>query len=194
MGKVTQRLTREDWILAGFRALTKGGLGAVRIEAVARDLATTKGSFYWHFKDLGDWRSAMLVYWEEEAFGQIVAGLETVPRGLARLQALTDIAATRGRDPAHGGVLAESALRDWARYEPEVAVAVRRVDAGRIRFVADCLGDAAGRDMEPQARLFYAAHLGLQALQGSAAEDARALHDLLAAMLRGDASEKAPQT
>ena len=44
MAKVTQRLTREDWILAGFRALSTSGTTALRVEPVARVLGTTKGS------------------------------------------------------------------------------------------------------------------------------------------------------
>ncbi len=187
MGNVTQRLTREDWILAGFRALTAGGAGALRVEAVARSLATTKGSFYWHFKDPADWRAAMLAYWEDAAFHQIVASLAPLPSGAARLQALAHIAATRGYDPSHGGNAAEPALRDWARYSPEVAVVVQRVDAGRIAFVAECLRGAAGngQDMTDGARLFYAAYLGLQALQGRPQEDEQAMLTLIAALAAG---------
>jgi AcrR family transcriptional regulator len=181
MGKVTQRLSREDWILAGFRALAAGGAGALRVEPVSRDLGATKGSFYWHFVDPADWRAAMLTYWEEAAFRGIVDGLQAVPAGRARLQALAQIAATRGHDPSHGGTAAEPALRDWARYAPDVAEAVRRVDAGRVAFVAECLRDTHGdgRDCAVQARLFYATYLGLQALQGVPEDDVAALLGLI---------------
>ena len=184
MDKVTQRLSREDWILAGFRALTAGGAGALRVEAVARDLGSTKGSFYWHFKDPADWRLAMLDYWEDAAFQGIVTELQALPAGRARLQALAQIAATRGHDPSHGGTAAEPALRDWAHYAPDVAKAVRRVDAGRVAFVAECLRDTHGdgRDCAVSARLFYAAYLGLQALQGAPEDDTAALLGLIALM------------
>ena len=184
MGKVTQRLSREDWILAGFRALAAGGAGALRVEPVSRDLGTTKGSFYWHFADAADWRGAMLAYWQEAAFSGIVAALQAVPAGGPRLRALAQIAATRGRDPAHGGTAAEPALREWARYAPDVAEAVRRVDAGRVAFVAECLRDmhGDGRDCVVSARLFYAAYLGLQALHGAPDDDVAALFCLIALM------------
>ncbi len=184
MGKVTQRLTREDWILAGFRALAAGGVGALRVETVARDLAATKGSFYWHFADPADWRKAMLDYWEDAAFRQIIAGLEPLPRGLARLQALAKIATTKNHDPMHGGSGAEPALREWARFAPDVALVVRRVDAGRIAYLDDCLRDVApkNQDTSLEARMVYAALLGLQTLQGNAADDARTLARLIAAL------------
>jgi AcrR family transcriptional regulator len=181
MVKVTQRLTREDWILAGYRALAAGGVAALRVEPVARALATTKGSFYWHFADPADWRSAMLDYWEEVAFRRIIAALEPVPPGLPRLHALARVAAVSGRDPSHGGAAAEPALREWARYAPDVAVVVRRVDAGRIAYVTACLQDipAPAQDRSSQARQFYATVLGLQALQGEPEQDAADLIDLV---------------
>jgi hypothetical protein len=144
----------------------------------------TKGSFYWHFVDPADWRAAMLAYWEEAAFSGIVVTLQSVPEGGPRLRALAQIAGTRGHDPSHGGTAAEPALRDWARYAPDVAKAVRRVDAGRVAFVADCLRDmhGDGRDCAIPARLFYAAYLGLQALQGSPEDDVAVLLGLIALM------------
>jgi AcrR family transcriptional regulator len=177
MGKLTQRLGREDWILAGFRALTAGGVGALRVEAIARDLGATKGSFYWHFSDPADWREAMLDYWEDRAFRRILTALEPVPEGLPRLRALVAIATALEYDPAHGGAAAEPALREWARFAPDIAIIVARVDAGRMAFVVQCF-TAAGSDANAaarKARLFYAALLGLGALRGSPAEDADAM-------------------
>ncbi len=182
---MTQRLSREDWILAGFRALTVGGVGALRVEAVARDLGTTKGSFYWHFSDPADWRTSMLDYWEDTAFRQIIAALEPLAPGLPRLQALVQIATTMNHDPSHGGAAAEPALRDWARYALDVAEVVRRVDAGRIAYVKDCLRDTARDDDEAiwQAHLIYAALLGLQILPASPGNDAQTLAKLIALLI-----------
>jgi AcrR family transcriptional regulator len=186
MGKTASRLTREDWILAGFRAVTAGGAGALRVEPVARDLGATKGSFYWHFADPADWRAAMLRYWEEEAYLKVIADLAELPRGMARLTALTGRAVAGQRDPAHGGRAAEPALRDWARYAPDVAEVVARVDAGRIAFLTECLADVRGGGPEARTagRAVYAAYLGLQSLQGSEADDQAALMALVAALGR----------
>jgi AcrR family transcriptional regulator len=185
MDKMTQRLSREDWILAGFRALTAGGAAALRVEPVARALKTTKGSFYWHFADPADWRKSMLSYWEDVAFRQIIAKLEPLPQGMARLQALARIATTTGHDPSHGGQAAEPALRDWARYAPDVAEVLRRVDAGRIAYVQDCLEASCVKDRDTAltARLIYAALVGLQTLQGDPAQDERVLLRLIDALI-----------
>ncbi|MEO8531145.1 MAG: TetR/AcrR family transcriptional regulator [Deltaproteobacteria bacterium] len=156
------RLTREDWIAAGFRALVRGGHVALRVEPVARDVGATKGSFYWHFADPSDWHLGMLTHWSERALINVITAMDALPPGEARLRGVIDWATT-ARDPLDGGVLAEPALRDWARYDARVAEAVCKVDQARIDWLVDelttvgCPANAA--------RPFYAALIGLVALQ-----------------------------
>lgn len=186
MDKKSHRLCRQDWILAGFRNLVAGGPSALRVERVAKELSATKGSFYWHFEGPADWRDAMLAYWRQSALEDVVAALAGEPDGRSRLRALIRLASTMGRDPAHGGVLAEPALRAWAREDPIVAQSLREVDAARLDFLAACLAEAglAQEKAHPGARLIYAAHIGQQALGASADQDIddlnRLLDDLLA--------------
>lgn len=47
----TVQTPRSAWIDAALDAMAEGGLGAVRVEALARTLGVTKGGFYWHFTD-----------------------------------------------------------------------------------------------------------------------------------------------
>ncbi|MFD0204826.1 MULTISPECIES: TetR family transcriptional regulator [Saccharothrix] len=42
------RVTREDWMMAALRALARGGVAAVAVDALAGELDITRGSFYWH--------------------------------------------------------------------------------------------------------------------------------------------------
>ena len=69
----TVKLTRDDWLAAGFLALSRDGPTALRAEALARKLKTTKGSFYWHFADLPAFKQAMLTLWREKVAGEIIA-------------------------------------------------------------------------------------------------------------------------
>jgi AcrR family transcriptional regulator len=174
------RLSRDDWILAGFRALVTGGRDGLRVEPVARALGATKGSFYWHFTGPADWQAAMLGYWEEFAFTRIVDALQELPAGAARLRGVITLA-TESRDPSYGGVRGEPALRDWARYDAAVAASVARIDAARVGWLAGEL-TAAGADAG-LARGFYAALVGLQAMLVDAGATAAALNGLLDAML-----------
>jgi AcrR family transcriptional regulator len=174
------RLTRDDWILAGFRALAAGGRDALRVEPVARALGATKGSFYWHFTGPAEWQAAMRGYWEEFAFTRIVQALDGLPAGEARLRGVIGLA-TEARDPSYGGVQGEPALRDWARYDGDVAACVERIDAARVAWLASELV-AAGAD-GGLARVFYAALLGLQAMQVDAAGTVADLERLLDRLL-----------
>lgn len=177
------RLTRLDWVKAGFRALVRGGHGALRVEPVARDLGTSKGSFYWHFSDLAAWQAAMLEYWEEEGFRAVAAALDRLPQGRARLEALCRLVGAT--DEEVGGATAEPALRDWARWSDAAAASVRRVDAQRLAYVESCLAAEGCADSE-LARLFYAGFLGLQVLALSDGQPGeQALRRVLALIERG---------
>ena len=123
------RLTQTDWIAAGFRALTTRGPQALKAEPLARDLGTTKGSFYWHFKDVPAFQEQMLSHWEEEATQDIIVALDPIPTPAAKLRALSQLATTRQED--YSGVGAEPAIRAWARADKNVAAALARVDTTR---------------------------------------------------------------
>ena len=76
------RLDADAWIAAAFDALAEGGIDAVRVEPLAKSLAITKGSFYWHFADRRALIDAMLAAWTE---GRIAAiRQQAAERGAAR--------------------------------------------------------------------------------------------------------------
>jgi AcrR family transcriptional regulator len=161
------RLTREDWILAGFRALSRSGPSALKAEALARELKATKGSFYWHFKDVADFESAMLVYWRVQATEQVIASVaQNSGSPEEDLRSLLKIV-TGLRGEAHGGLRAESAIRQWAATNSRVAEARHEVDAARLNYLGS-LFVRAGFSRE-HAVLFsqamYAALIGLEYLE-----------------------------
>jgi AcrR family transcriptional regulator len=181
MDKKSQRLGRQDWILAGFRALAAGGLSALRVEPVARAIGASKGSFYWHFIGPADWRDAMLDFWQKAALSDVLVAVEHEPDARARLYQLIRIVSTMGRAADHGGVMAEPALRAWAQSDATVARAIADVDAARVQFLAQSLQEAKlpALDANVAARLIYAAHIGQQALGHAADQDIADLDDLL---------------
>ena len=50
----TTRLSASDWVDVGFTFLGDEGIQGIKIDRMAERLGVTKGSFYWHFKDLDD--------------------------------------------------------------------------------------------------------------------------------------------
>ena len=83
-----RRLGGQDWLLAGYRALVRQGPSGLKAEALARDLGTTKGSFYWHFADMTAFRAALLAYWVDRAYADVVAAVEVEATPAAKLHKL----------------------------------------------------------------------------------------------------------
>ena len=103
-----QRLNPEDWLGAGFRTLAARGPAALKAEVLARDLGTTKGSFYWHFKDVPTFRAQMLALWHARAVADIIEALADIADPKDRLRALGQTAARPAPDHP-GGARVEAA-------------------------------------------------------------------------------------
>jgi AcrR family transcriptional regulator len=180
------RLGRTDWVLAGYRALVRAGAGALKVEALAREMGTTKGSFYWHFKDMADLQAEMLAFWERLATAEITAAVQRSgldPRG--QLLLLADMVAVVP-GPELGGVAVEPALRDWGRTDTNARAALERVDRQRIVDLTGFLRAAGVAEAEATALLAYAAVIGLENLRMTTGAEMRGpLRALLERVLDG---------
>ena len=47
-------------------------------------MGVSRGSFYWHFADIGAFHAAILKHWSEVATEQVIAGLEATPKDRRR--------------------------------------------------------------------------------------------------------------
>jgi AcrR family transcriptional regulator len=148
-----------DWTVAGIAALAEGGIDAVRVERLAKQLGTSKGSFYWHFADRPALLLSMLDLWEHEGTADVIEHVAALTDPAERLRRVTIEALearTRGIDVAQ----AEAALRSWAGQDPAVATRVVRVEQARIAFLAGELS-ALGYDGASATRLGKALYLAL---------------------------------
>jgi len=162
----TQRLTPEKWIAAGFETLRNIGPHALAAETLARHIGATKGSFYWHFKDVPAFHNALLRHWQADAFAEVMDLLHDDGSADKRLRQF-------GR-----GILSnpyESSLRVWAQSAPEVAKVVAEVDAERLKYLGYLLSQLGLRNPD-FARAMLACLIGLPQLnddrQNAAAYDA----------------------
>jgi AcrR family transcriptional regulator len=148
------RLDAEAWIAAAFDALADGGIDAVRVEPLAKALAITKGSFYWHFADRRALIDAMLTAWAEGRIAAIREQALTRGEPAAVLRMLADLYTHRANVR---GLAIELAIRSLARTDDAAAKAVRSVDRERLRHVGAlfaALGWPAA-DAQGRAVLFY---------------------------------------
>jgi AcrR family transcriptional regulator len=152
--RVTERLTKSDWIAHGMRTLASDGAAGLKVGSMATGLRVSRGSFYWHFEDIADFRSQLLKSWQERTTDQVIRTLET-EAGPERLKQLL----TRAFDRRPS---ADRAIRSWAAEDVEVAAIVASVDARRIAYIADLIV-AAGVERPRalrRATLLYWAWLG----------------------------------
>lgn len=154
-------LTREDWLRHGLEALAAEGFGALKADRLAKSLNVSRGSFYWHFRDLSDFHEGLLDLWERRATRQTIDQLERELPGTDRLQILM-----RGALAADKGL--ERGIRAWATHDPAVADRVVTIDRQRIAYLEKLLLDAGvGPDLAKARALFlHWAYLGQTLLSG----------------------------
>ena len=187
---MTDRLTPADWIGHGLDTLARNGPNALKVGAMAAGLNVSRGSFYWHFRDIGDFRDQLLRAWLEETTEQVIARIEAAAPGPDRLKALLRGAfVTRpGLASASRSFAAEGAIRAWAAEDPAVAAMVAAVDERRIGYIAGELA-AAGLHHKTalgRATFLYWAYLGAARAMngGDGAVDMAAIDDIAALFLR----------
>ena len=152
MGMPRDSLTPADWIHAGLKELAATGPQALRAEPLARVIGTTKGSFYWHFKDVPAYQAALLAHWQQNAFAAVVGLLSAEGTTPDRLRQIGAQVAKDEADPA---------LRAWALSDAAVAQAIAQVDAERVKYIHTLLS-ALGITNEDYSRAAYAALVGMR--------------------------------
>ena len=179
-----QRLTKLDWIKAGFRALVRHGAGW-RLDDLTQDLQVSKGSFYWHFDDVADLRLQMLSAWQGLATTDLSHFVTQNAAPGERLRLLVQMVSVL--PPVDlGGVGIEPALREWARIDPQAASTIAQVDRQRLNDLALWFGQSGMTPAAAQTAAIglYAQIVGLMTLRISHPINMVAqLHALLDQML-----------
>jgi AcrR family transcriptional regulator len=175
---MADQLSADDWIDWGLKALAKSGFTALKAEPLAKAMGVSRGSFYWHFADLGAFHTAILKRWREIAAEQIIADIEADSTG-EPLQALLRRAFGARLD-------LERAVRNWAAFDPAAQAAVRAIDRRRVDYIEGLLARD-GRTPEAAqacAQILYWTFLGF-ALSGTppSAPPMQALLDELLQMI-----------
>ena len=152
---MADRLTKSDWIRHGLRTLAAEGAGALKVGPMADGLNVSRGSFYWHFRDIADFRSELLQTWQEQATERVIRDLEAQKDRPDRLKQLMRRAFASRRS-------LDRAIRSWAAEDRDVAAVVSSVDARRVAYIAKMLAAAGvdGQKAQRRAAFLYWAFLG----------------------------------
>ncbi len=152
---MTERLTAQDWIDFALTTLAREGADALKADVLARKLGVSRGSFYWHFADLGAFHACVIERWKQVATEAIIADIERHDASEARFDALLRHAFGRG-------AALEIRMRAWTSSNAEAARAVGEVDRRRQDYMERLLAEA-GIPLPlaaTRAKLMYWAYLG----------------------------------
>ena len=156
-GRAHARLSGADWERGALEMMAEEGVGALAVEALARRLGVTKGSFYWHFKNREALLQAALNRWEADDDGELqqhIGAAGDPPR--QRLGAL--FRWVSGEAQAHRIYAALLQALDHPLVQPTMTrVSRRRMDFLETAFREAGLAPDAARH---RARLTYAAYVG----------------------------------
>lgn len=154
------RGTSTVWVDAAFARFQSGGLDAIRVEAIARDIGATKGSFYWHFSNRKALVAAVMKRWEVEQTDAMITAAEQSGDPRERLSRLfAAVAADRSRRGGELTLYASAAAEG-------VGETVHRVSERRITYVAELLAELGHdeADARRRATIALAAVVGIQQL------------------------------
>lgn len=154
-------LTPEDWELAALQLIAEKGVGALRVEPLARRLNITKGSFYWHFTGRDVLLSRTLERWENQDRQHLKLALSADTKPSERLAEF--VWRTSRQTLTHRIYVALCAMPD----DPCIGPVLRRVTARRIKYLSGAFEEL-GLDATAawqRANLMYSSYVGYLQLQ-----------------------------
>ena len=152
---MTDQLSARDWLNQGLKTLAENGFTALKAEPLAKAMGVSRGSFYWHFADIGAFHAAILEHWREVAAERVIAIVEAA--------ADSDSSLPRLLRRAFGARLAlENAVRTWAALDPLARNAVQAIDRRRLSYMENLLRASGlpARAARARAQILYWAFLG----------------------------------
>lgn len=161
------RLSAEIWVDEGLRSLAADGHQSLRPERLAKQLGVSRGSFYWHFSDVGAFEQAVLEKWAvvavEFPYEQAVAAGDR-EQG-APLAALIRLA-FRTPDAL------ERSVRAWAGVASTAKTVVSQVDDRRVELLASLMPSSVEATARARAVALYWTYLGHVAVPELKADEA----------------------
>ena len=152
---MSDQLSAKDWLDQGLKTLAGQGFTALKAEPLAKAMGVSRGSFYWHFADIGAFHAAILTHWREVAAEAIIANIEAAAKQDDPLALLL-------RRVFGERLTLEKAVRTWASVDANARAAVQAIDRRRLGYVESLLTQS-GLPTEvarARAQILYWAFLG----------------------------------
>ncbi|MDR3470401.1 MAG: TetR/AcrR family transcriptional regulator [Devosia sp.] len=185
-------LSRGTWVEAALKVLEKRGIAHVKVDALARQLKVTRGSFYFHFTGIKDLHQSLLDEWRSRNCCPFEA-LGALPHedGLGFFEAIVRVWV----DEKPFRPLLDLAVRDWSRSVTRLADELAAADAMRIDLLTRAFL-VMGYDPDEsvvRARITYFHQIGYYALSfKEAPADRRRYQPIYGRVLLGPAAGSRP--
>src|SRR4051812_11223641 len=171
--EMKDQLSANDWLDTGLKALARNGFTALKADPLAKAMGVSRGSFYWHFADVGAFHVALLKHWHEVAAEQIIADVEAASRGSQALELLL----RRVFGEQMNRLKLEGAMRTWASIDPAARAAVHAIDRRRLDYIEHLLAQTGvPADLaSARAQILYWTFLGFALSEQPLAKERRSM-------------------
>lgn len=160
--KALKRISKAQWLEQSLEILEKGGIDAVKIERLAKELKTSRSGFYWHFLDRNNLLQEILKYWQHEYSEVVITKYRLESPELEDLSPKDRLFEIMMMISDHGLDRFEIHIRSWSDHDPMAADAVARVYQLRFEFIRSIFAEMGfeGIDLDMRTRLWltYATH------------------------------------
>ncbi|SIQ82296.1 transcriptional regulator, TetR family [Paracoccus thiocyanatus] len=129
------RGSREGWLETGYQALIDGGIDAVKIQPLAKNLNLSRTSFYWFFEDREALLTALIDGWEERTTAPLVRATQEYAESPA--EAMLNVLACFLCGIFDSKL--EFAVRSWALQDDKVGARVVAADETRLAALRQML-------------------------------------------------------
>jgi AcrR family transcriptional regulator len=137
------RKKKADWMELGLKILAQDGRNGLTIDNMTEAMGVTKGSFYHHFNNVGDFNEQLIAHWAD----QYTSTSAAIPEDSVELLTLLD----RIMEEGFRSVIApEAAIRIWAHQDEQVRETVEKVERTRKDFVLKVFRSLTGDEDKAQ--------------------------------------------
>lgn len=151
--------TELDWVKLGLQMFASGGIEALVVEQLAKQLRSSKTSFYWYFKNRHLFVERIVNYWHEKATSSIIAMIQQhqtlEPKQKVQQLLAVMFSSNEGKDFVYH-------LRKLGASKPSYAEMLLQIEQQRLDYMSSLLkeyglsDEAACRTSE----LLYSYYLG----------------------------------